>query len=215
MRTQPSRSSRSSKSLPKKADRPRGVGAGRGPDTPGSGARTVSGTCVVVDGTGVLLTGPSGIGKSETALALVSMGHRFVADDVVRVRAGKGGRIFGSGFVPARPVIEIRGLGVLDISLVYGPRSVADEAGMDLVIELVPAEEWTASDPLVGIHPVGLAGPDCIGAGVRIPVLPGRSLPILVEAAVRLFRLYRRGIDPSGGFGRSLDRKLARGRKGS
>lgn len=213
MRTQPSRSSRSSKSLQKKAERPRRVAAAACPDPPGSWAQTVSGTCVVVDGTGVLLTGPSGVGKSETALALVSMGHSFVADDVVRVRAGKGGRIFGSGFVPARPVIEIRGLGVLDISRVYGPRSVAGEAGMDLIIELVPAEGWTASDPLVGIHPVGLAGRDV--AGVRIPVSPGRSLPILVETAVRLFRLYRRGIDPSGGFGRSLDRKLARGRRGS
>ncbi|MBI3392599.1 MAG: hypothetical protein HY039_05360 [Nitrospirae bacterium] len=206
MRTQPSRSSRSSKSLPKKADRPVRQAAAEA-------TRTVSGTCVVVDGTGVLLTGPSGIGKSETALALISMGHRFVADDVVRVRVGKGGRIFGSGFVPARPVIEIRGLGVMDISRVYGPRAVAGEADMDLVVEFVPAEGWAASDPLVGIHPVGLAGRDV--AGVRIPVSPGRSLPILVEAAVQLFRLYRRGIDPSGGFGRSLDRKLARGRRGS
>ncbi|OGW61418.1 MAG: hypothetical protein A2V83_01280 [Nitrospirae bacterium RBG_16_64_22] len=139
------------------------------------------------------------------------MGHRFVADDVVRVRAGRDGRIFGSGFAPAHPVIEIRGLGVLDISRVYGARSVAGEAGMDLVVELVPAEEWAASDPLTGIRPVRLAGRDV--AGVRIPVSPGRSLPVLVEAAVRSFRLYRRGADPSGGFGRSLERKLARGRR--
>lgn len=134
-----------------------------------------------------------------------------MADDVVRVRAGRDGRIFGSGFAPAHPVIEIRGLGVLDISRVYGARSVAGEAGMDLVVELVPAEEWAVSDPLTGIRPVRLAGRDV--AGVRIPVSPGRSLPVLVEAAVRSFHLYRRGGDPSGGFGRSLERKLARGRR--
>jgi HPr kinase/phosphorylase len=142
---------------------------------------------VQVLGVGVLLRGPSGTGKSEAALELVTRGHRLVADDQVEIEAAAG-RLLGRAPERIRHYLEIRGLGILFVPELYGPEAVAEEATIDLVCRLDPAR---AADEL---ERVGHERPRETLAGVAIPtvfipVRPATSLGVLVEAAVRDHRM--------------------------
>jgi HPr kinase/phosphorylase len=133
---------------------------------------------------GVLLLGPSGIGKSECALELVSRGHRLVADDVVRIRRTPDGRLVGSAPEMIRHYMEIRGIGLLFIPDLYGPAAVRDEGPVDLLCRL---EEWREG---AEYDRVGLERPtqDLLGAALPALVLPAHpagSMATLVEVAVR------------------------------
>lgn len=141
------------------------------------------GTLVEVLDLGVLLLGPSGIGKSECALELVHRGHRLIADDVVRIRTSGGGLV-GTAPDVIRHYMEIRGIGLLFIPDVYGPEAVRDEASVDLVLQV---EEWKEG---AQYERVGAERPTRTIAGVEVPelVLPARpagSMATLVEVAVR------------------------------
>ena len=87
-------------------------------------------------GLGVLIIGDSGVGKSESALELIARGHRFISDDVVQVRRGPRGRLIGRAPSISRHFMEIRGLGIINIREIFGPRSIALESPIDLVIRL-------------------------------------------------------------------------------
>jgi HPr kinase/phosphorylase len=142
---------------------------------------------VQVLGVGVLLRGPSGVGKSEAALELVTRGHRLVADDQVELEAA-GGRLLGRAPTRIRHYLEIRGLGILFVPELYGSEAVAEEAVIDLVCRLDPAR--AAGE----FERVGLERPSETLAGlaipaVFIPVRPATSLGVLVEAAVRDHRM--------------------------
>ena len=96
------------------------------------------------EGVGVLLLGPSGVGKSEAALELVTRGHRLVADDVVEL-SPEAGRLFGCAPQAIRHYLEIRGLGILFVPALYGERAVAPESPVDLVCRLerdAPGREY-------------------------------------------------------------------------
>jgi HPr kinase/phosphorylase len=132
---------------------------------------------------GVLLLGKSGVGKSECALELVAHGHRLVADDVVRIREQNGG-LRGCAPERIRHYMEIRGIGLLYIPELYGPDSVRDESGVDLLCRL---EAWQEG---VEYERIGLERPCEELAGVSIPtfvlpVRPARNMATLVEVAVR------------------------------
>lgn len=152
---------------------------------------TVHGVLVEVFGMGVLITGKSGIGKSETALELVMRGHRLIADDsvdIIRVED----ELKGESPKLTRHFMEIRGLGIIDIERLFGVGAVKNSEFIDLVVELELWDEKREYDR-VGldeefIEILGLEIPK-----VTIPVRPGRNLAMIIEVATRNNRQKRFG----------------------
>ena len=149
------------------------------------------GVLVEVLGTGILLLGPSGIGKSECALELVTRGHRLVADDVVRLRR-EGARLVGCAPERIRHYTEIRGIGLLFVPELYGPDSVRDEGPVDVVVRL---ERWRDG---AEYERIGLERPAEVLCGVGvpsllIPVRPATSMATLLEVVARDHRARRCG----------------------
>jgi len=141
------------------------------------------GALIHVLGVGVLLLGPSGVGKSECALELVCRGHQLVADDVVRIRAVES-VLLGTSPDLIRHYIEIRGIGLLYIPDLYGTDSVRVESPVDLLVHLEP---WRED---VEYERIGLERQREELAGVAIPSLvlpvrPARNMATLVEVGVR------------------------------
>jgi HPr kinase/phosphorylase len=149
------------------------------------------GALVEVEGLGVMLVGPSGIGKSECALELVRRGHRLVADDVVLLEP-EGDRLFGEAPEIIRHHMELRGIGIVYLPDLFGPDAVRDRVEIGLACRLA---EWR---PDLDVERVGLERPTEAWAGVALPVLllparPAGSLATLVEVAVRDHLLRREG----------------------
>ena len=139
---------------------------------------------------GVLLLGESGVGTSECALELVRQGHQLVADDVVEI-FDRDGVLFGRAPHLTRNLLEIRGLGIMDLRDVFGPNAVCEEAEIGVCVEFV---EWSERDRL------GLETVEQEIAGHRIPrfILPvgaSRNLATLVETAARLTDKGRKALD--------------------
>lgn len=152
---------------------------------------SLHGVLVDVDGIGVLLTGSSGIGKSECALDLVSRGHRLVADDVVEIRR-RGEDLVGQASELIKNLIEVRGLGILNVAELYGVAATRDHKRIELHIEL---ELWSEEQ---SYDRTGLESRtrDILGIEVRsllIPVQPGRNVAGIVEVAARNLLLVLRG----------------------
>jgi HPr kinase/phosphorylase len=166
-------------------------------------AARAHGALVEVDGIGVLLLGPSGIGKSECALELVRRGHRLVADDVVLLERDAAGCLQGEAPELIRHHLELRGIGIVFVPELYGPDAVRDRSEVHLVCRLA---EWR---PDLEVERVGLERPLEQWDGVALPVLvlpvrPAGSLATLVEVAVRDHCLRRAGRSAAG----RLDERL-------
>jgi HPr kinase/phosphorylase len=151
----------------------------------------VHGGLLRVRGCGVLLLGPSGVGKSEIALELVSRGHQLVADDVVELFL-EDGRLIGRPREAIRHFLEIRGLGILCIPDLYGAGAVAQESPVSLAFRLEHWREGAAYDR-VGLERkteslLGVAVPSLV-----LPVRPSANMATLVEAAVRDHEQRARG----------------------
>ena len=164
----------------------------------------VHGVMLEVFGMGVLIQGPSGVGKSEAALALVERGHRLVADDVVELRL-VGNVLHGSGTHVASHHMEIRGLGIINISYLFGVGAILDSKNVQLVVRL---EDWDAAADYdrVGLdeHRV-----EFLGVSIRevlIPVRPGRPIWILIETAAMNERLKHMGYYSAAEFNRNVTR---------
>jgi len=148
--------------------------------------KTVHGVCVEVFGTGMLIRGKSGIGKSETALELVKRGHRLIADDAVIVR-----KIDNKlkGYCPelTKHLLEIRGLGILDIKHLYGVGSIKIDQFINLVIDL---EEWDENKEYdrLGLDDTKADILDVKLPLVTVPVRPGRNIATVVEVAAKNYR---------------------------
>jgi HPr kinase/phosphorylase len=160
---------------------------------PSEGAEPVRihGTLVDVAEVGLLLTGRSGIGKSECALELVVRGHRLVADDVVLITLGESGRPEGYSPELVRHYLELRGIGIVHVPSLFGSSAVADRGPIDLVVHL---EAWEADS----VERLGLERRTELVAGVEVdalhlPVAPGRNVATLVEVAARNLRMQRTG----------------------
>ena len=143
---------------------------------------TMHGVLVEIYGEGVLLTGDSGIGKSETALELIKRGHRLIADDAVEIRKVGRDVLLGEAPEMIRYYMELRGIGVVNVRRIYGIGAVKPESGIDLVVHLEPWEEGKAYDRL------GLTSENETILGVEIPrvtipVRPGRNLAVILELA--------------------------------
>ncbi len=169
---------------------------------------TMHGVLVEVFGIGILLVGDSGVGKSETALELIERGHRLVADDVVDVRCVNGTILMGQG---ANKVIghhmEIRGLGIINITHLYGVGAIRDKKQIQLVCQL---EDW---DPDKVYDRIGMdeLSTDILGVKVpklEIPVKPGRNIPIIIETASMNERLKKMGYHSAKEFNQNIMRWL-------
>jgi HPr kinase/phosphorylase len=152
-------------------------------------------------GLGVLITGESGVGKSELGLELISRGHGLVADDVVEVSRIAAGALEGRCPPMLKDFIEVRGLGVLNIRTIFGETAVRRKMKLRLVAHLArPAPG--ARDPSERL-PLAEQAEEILGVTIRkvnIPVAAGRNLAVLVEAAVRNEILKLRGIDSMAEF---------------
>lgn len=170
---------------------------------------SMHGVMIEVHGLGLLLVGPSGIGKSESALVMIERGHRLVADDRVElVRMGE--RVLGAAPRLLRHHLEIRGLGILNVRDLYGATAVQDEARLDLVVELCLLEEEQAG---AGFDRLGVdeATRSMLGVPVpmlRVPVYPGRDMGVLLEVAARNQLLKRAGHHSARAFAEQLARGL-------
>ena len=144
----------------------------------------VQGVLVDVYGAGVLITGERGIGKSEAALELIKSGHLLVAADVVKVRRVDEERILGNAPKKLWHLLEVRGLGILDVTTLFGAGSVRDEKVINFIVHL---EEWKQDkvydrigiDAPITREILGISVPE-----ISIPVRPGRNLATLIEVAV-------------------------------
>ena len=150
--------------------------------------QNMHGVLMDVYGTGILMIGSSGIGKSETALELIKRGHRLVADDNVDIRKVARNRLVGSSPGLIRHFMEVRGIGIIDIRQMYGISATIDSKSIDLVVTLERWEDNKAYDR------VGLIGETFEIMGVTlnkitIPVAPGRNLAIIIEVAAKNLRL--------------------------
>ena len=153
---------------------------------------TMHGVLVQVHGEGLLITGDSGIGKSETALELVKRGHRLVADDAVEVRRMSRTRVSGSAPEMIRYLMELRGLGLIDVRKIYGIGAVLPDCNIDLVVNF---EHWDSNkyyDRLgLETETTSILGVDI--PQVTIPVAPARNLAIILEVAAMNNRQKRLG----------------------
>ena len=165
---------------------------------------TVHGVLVEIYGEGVLLTGDSGIGKSETALELIKRGHRLIADDAVEIKKVGRDRLVGDAPEMIRYYMELRGIGVVNVRRIYGIGAVKPESGIDLGVHREAGEEGKAYDRL------GLTSESEVILGVEIPrvtipVRPGRNLAVILELAAMNNRQKKLGYNAAEALAASHD----------
>ncbi len=164
---------------------------------------TVHGDLIEVYGVGLLITGESGIGKSEAALDLIKRGHRLVSDDIVIIKKMSGNFLFGKGSDIAQHFMEVRGVGIINVTQLFGVSAVRDKKRIDAKIIL---EDWDQSrkydrlglidkfESILGINvPV-----------IIIPVRPGRNIPAIIETCALNLRLKKSGINSAQAFNNTL-----------
>jgi HPr kinase/phosphorylase len=160
------------------------------------------GVLMDVLGMGVLITGDSGVGKSELGLELISRGHGLVADDVVEISCLAVDALEGRCPAVLKDFIEVRGLGLLDVRTIFGETAVRPKMKLKLIVHLDKPAPAGRGDS-AGRLPLAEQSEDILGVTVRkvvIPVAAGRNLAVLVEAAVRNYILQLRGIQSSEEF---------------
>lgn len=153
---------------------------------------SIHGVLVDVYGEGVLITGESGIGKSEAALELIKRGHRLVTDDVVEIRKVSDETLIGSAPEITRYFIELRGIGIIDVKTLFGVESVKETQGIDMVIHL---EDWD-KDKEYDRFGLEEEYTEILGNKVvchNLPVRPGRNLAVIVESAAVNWRQKKMG----------------------
>ena len=155
---------------------------------------TVHGVLIEVHGEGLLITGDSGIGKSETAIELIKRGHRLVADDAVEIRRMSRTQVMGLAPEMIRYMMELRGVGIIDIRRIFGIGAILERSKIDLLVDL---EKW---DSEKCYDRLGLENETASFLGVKvpkitIPVAPARNLAVILEVAAMNNRLKRMGIN--------------------
>ena len=172
----------------------------------------IHGVLVDVYGVGVLITGESGIGKSEAALELIQRGHRLVSDDVVELRKVSDVTLVGSAPDITRHFIELRGIGIIDVKTLFGVESVKDTQSVDLVIKL---EEWDRDKEYdrLGLHEEYT---EYLGNKIvchSLPIRPGRNLAIIVESAAVNHRQKKMGYNAAEELYKRVQANIAKKRE--
>lgn len=170
---------------------------------------SIHGVLVDVYGEGVLITGESGIGKSEAALELIKRGHRLVSDDVVEIKKVSDQTLVGSAPDITRHFIELRGIGIIDVKTLFGVESVKNTQSIDIVIQL---SEWNRD---VEYDRMGLEDnyTEILGNRVichSIPIRPGRNLAVIVESAAVNYRQKKMGYNAARELYNRVQRNLAK-----
>lgn len=172
---------------------------------------TIHGVLVDVYGEGVLITGESGIGKSEAALELIKRGHRLVTDDVVEIRKVSDDTLIGSAPEITKHYIELRGIGIVDVKTLFGVSSVKETQSIDIVIKL---EDWNKDKEY---DRLGLEEEytEYLGNKIvchTIPIRPGRNLAIICETVAVNHRQKKMGYDAAKEFYQRVQASFAKGR---
>ncbi len=174
-------------------------------------APTISTHGVLMDiyGVGVLLTGESGVGKSETALELIKRGHRLVSDDVVDITKINDDLLIGTAPAVTKHLIELRGIGIIDVKMLFGVQSVRESQSIDLVIKM---EDWNNTKTY---ERMGLVEEytEYLGNKIachNIPIRPGRNLSMIVEAAAINHRQKAMGYNAAEELMRRVQENLRR-----
>ena len=175
---------------------------------------TRHGTMLEVYGEGILITGESGVGKSETAIELVKRGHRLIADDAVEIKKISYNTLFAESPPLIRHIIELRGIGVVDVMRLYGMGAIKTRQELDLIINIENWQDGMMYDRL------GLENQYTSLLGVRVPILkipvkPGRNLAVIIEVAAMNNRQKKLGYDTAKEFTERISRHFEESMKGS
>lgn len=175
---------------------------------------SIHGVLVDVYGEGILITGESGIGKSEAALELIRRGHRLVSDDVVQLRKVSDATLVGSAPDITRHFIELRGIGIINVKTLFGVECVKDTQSVDLVIKL---EEWDRDKEYdrMGLNEEYI---EYLGNKVvchSLPIRPGRNLAVIVEAAAVNHRQKKMGYNAAEELYKRVQSNFTRKDQGS
>lgn len=164
---------------------------------------SIHGVLVDIYGVGVLIIGQSGVGKSETALELVKRGHRLVADDSVEIRQEDYDSLIGSSPAILEHMLEIRGIGIIDVMTLFGAGAVRTSKYISVVINL---ENWVEDKQYdrLGLDEDKMQIMDVHLPKATIPVRPGRNLAVIIEVAAMNFRLKRMGFNAAQNFSERL-----------
>lgn len=174
-----------------------------------AGSHTIPGTLVEVFGHGVLLTGASGTGKSETALGLLDRGHRLVADDAVTVQPTAQGAL-GACPPPLHGLLSLRDLGIVDVAQHLGTEAIAESALLYCTVDLaLPTGKPAAADIVPRYDTIDVCG--IAVPRLKLTAAPGRDLPLLIEWAVRDLQLRQRGKHPERTLSEALRQQLTGG----
>lgn len=165
-----------------------------------------------VYGVGLLFIGRSGIGKSECVLDLVERGHRLVADDVVRITRRGADVLIGRATALSHRYMEIRGVGLVDVSALFGVHAVRQQKRIEVVVEL---KDWE-SDP--DVDRTGLDGRTTTILGVELPLVlvplnPGKNITVIAEVVAMNHLMHYSGVDPAKAFNRRLMKTMAEQRQ--
>ena len=173
---------------------------------------TEMGSMVDILGVGVILRGESGIGKSESVLALIERGYSLVADDITKVILVDGREVVGTSAETTRNHMEVRGIGIINVAAMFGVRSIAQEKKVDLVVTLKSWNEVTDVDRLgIDQEYVKILGIDV--PHITIPVRPGRDLARLIEVAAFQTKLREAGHNPAKELNDRLIARMTTGAK--
>ncbi|GLB47140.1 HPr kinase/phosphorylase [Philodulcilactobacillus myokoensis] len=169
--------------------------------------KSIHGVLVDIYGLGVLITGDSGIGKSETALELIKRGHRLIADDRVEVYQQDEHTLIGQAPQILRNLLEIRGIGIIDVMNLFGAGAVRGKTKVDLIIHLV---NWSKDAPYdrLGNGNVYKKIFDVKVDQNTIPVKTGRNLAVLIESAAMNYRTRKMGYDVTATFNNNLQKLI-------
>ncbi len=167
------------------------------------------GTLVEAFGVGVMIEGDSSVGKSEAALGLIERGHRLVSDDIVIIKKRQSSVLVGRGPELTRHMLEIRGIGIINVAHIYGAVCVSQSAKIDLIVRL---EEW---DDTHFYDRIGLEEKQLELLGMQVPfhvlpVKPGRDVVLLLETLVLNYRLKKMGYHSAKEFNVKLLESIAK-----
>ena len=171
---------------------------------------TIHGELVDVYGEGLLITGESGIGKSEAALELVRRGHRLVADDVVEIRKTNAHTLMGCAPTITKHFIELRGIGIIDVKSLFGVESIKERQRIDFVIKL---EDWKKENDYdrLGLEDEYM---NILGIDVTchsLPIRPGRNLAVICETAAVNYRQKKMGYNAAQELYRRVQNNISHG----
>lgn len=168
----------------------------------------IHGSFVDVYGVGLLFSGKSGIGKSEIALDLVERGHRLVADDIVVVTRKGEGVLMGSGTALSKHIMEIRGLGLIDVRMIFGIRAIRFQKRVEVVVEL---EDWDRDKAYertgLDSSTINLSGVDT--ELIKLPIFPGKNITVIAEVIALNYLCKHYGYNAAEEFRRRLQEKIS------